>query len=68
MDGTLLDSMDEWYGLVEKFLDMHSDLVTAEMHREMLGMRVNQVAKHMHENFLPDQMPDEIIQIGRAHV
>ncbi len=62
MDGTLLDSMDEWYGLVEKFLDLHSDLVTAEMRRDLLSMRVSEVAKHLHENILPDQKPDEIIR------
>ena len=57
MDGTLIDSMDEWYGLIAKFLEQHGGLISDQMRQEILRMRVSGVAQYMHENIMPEQTP-----------
>ncbi|NLC40709.1 MAG: HAD family phosphatase [Clostridiaceae bacterium] len=60
MDGTLLDSMNEWSGLIESFLDLHSYSIPKHIHQGMMHMRVSEVAQYMHENIMPDQTPADI--------
>ncbi len=60
MDGTLIDSMDEWYGLIAKFLEQHGGLISDQMRQEILRMRVSEVAQYMHENIMPEQTPSDI--------